>query len=196
MPYIFDTDTRVDTLVSAINVILASDGQAGLTLRTIGRVSGVSPSSMLGHLGSREHMLRVAAHRTGIARRDDIGYRMRRGQGVLAFLPEPSTRGLLAAKAWLEWCDLGRSADWLQTTVDQARSEERAMLATTLGSAAGRHLVAGLQAMVDGLTQSVCQPTHPLALPDARAILEDYAGAAASAAARSFPTISSGSTAE
>ncbi len=40
MPYIFETDTRVDTLVSAINVILASDGQAGLTLRNIRRVSG------------------------------------------------------------------------------------------------------------------------------------------------------------
>lgn len=195
MPYIFDTETRVDTLVAAINVILASDGQAGLTLRNIGRVSGVSPSSMLGHLGSREHMLRVAAHRTGEGRRDHIADRMR-WEGAAAFLPENSTRGLLAARAWLAWCDLGRSADWLHTTVDQARTEERALLATTLGPSGGRHLVRGLVAMVDGLTQAVCEPIDPLALPDARAILEDYARTAASAAARSFPTISSGSSAE
>ncbi len=141
-------------------------------------------------------MLRVAAHRTGITRRDDIAYRVRRGQGALAFLPEQSSRGILAAKAWLEWCDLGRSADWLHTTVDQARNEERAMLATTLGPTTGRLLVDGLLAMVDGLTQAVCAPIDPLKTPDARAILEDYARAAASAAARSFPTISSGSSAE
>ena len=196
MPYIFNTETRVDTLVTAINVILANDGQAGLTLRTIARVSGVSPSSMLNHLGSREHMLRVAAHRTGEARRDDIAYRMRLGEGASAFLPENNTRGLLAARAWLAWCDLGRSADWLHRTVSQARLEERAMLVTTLGPTAGRHLVIGLTAMVDGLTQSVCEPDEPLGIPDARAILEDYARAAASAAARSFATISSGSSAE
>jgi AcrR family transcriptional regulator len=196
MPYIFDTDTRVDTLVAAINVILASDGQAGLTLRNIGRVSGVSPSSMLGHLGSREHMLRVVAHQTGKSRLDDLAYRMRRGEGALAFLPEQTTRGLLATKAWLEWCDLGRSAEWLRTTINRARDEERAMLATTLGPASGRLLVDGLVAMVHGLTHSVCEPVNPLKLPDARAILEDYARAAASAAARSFPTISSGSSAE
>lgn len=99
MPYIFDTETRVDTLVAAINVILASDGQAGLTLRNIGRVSGVSPSSMLGHLGSREHMLRVAAHRTGEGRRDHIADRMRwegRQRSSLRTAPEvfsPRGRG-------------------------------------------------------------------------------------------------------
>jgi AcrR family transcriptional regulator len=195
MPYLFDTETRVDTLVTAINVILGTDGQAGLTLRTIGRVSGVSPSSMLGHLGSREHLLRVAAHRTGEARRDHIAFRLHQ-EGAAAFLPENSSRGLLAARAWLGWCELGRSTDYLHSTVSRARIEERAMLATTLGTGAERHLVDGLMAMVDGLTQSVCQPVDPLELAEARAILEDYARAAASAAARSLPTISSGSSAE
>ena len=45
-------------------------------------------------------------------------------------------------------------------------------------------------------TQGTSNASALNALPDARAILQDYARAAASAAARSFPTISSGSSAE
>ena len=44
-------------------------------------------------------MLRVAAHRTGITRRDDIAYRVRRGQGALAFLPEQERRAIQSKNA-------------------------------------------------------------------------------------------------
>jgi len=85
----------------------------------------------------------------------------------------------------------------------EARLEERALMARCLGVRVARHRLQGLVALVDGLTGAVCEPFDPLSVPVAGSILEDqvaivrnYAGAAASAAVRSLPTISSGSSAE
>ena len=102
MPYILDVDSRTDTLAAAINQVLVRHGPAGLTLRAIARVSGVSPGSMLHHLGSREHLIRVAAGQTGRARCLAIESRAWM-EGPLAFLPVTGDDVPRLARGWPGW---------------------------------------------------------------------------------------------
>ncbi|GEP34027.1 hypothetical protein NSZ01_17950 [Nocardioides szechwanensis] len=44
MPRLLDTESRTNTVVRAINDLLARDGAAGLTMRAIGRESRISPA--------------------------------------------------------------------------------------------------------------------------------------------------------
>jgi AcrR family transcriptional regulator len=111
MPLLIDSESRASTLVNAINHILAGEGPTGLSMRRIAAVSGVSTSSMLHHLGSREHMIRVAAYMTAEARDQDIESRAW-GEGALAFLPACGDH-VLAARVWLGWQELWRSEDSL-----------------------------------------------------------------------------------
>jgi AcrR family transcriptional regulator len=111
MPRLIDTDDRAGVLVAAVNHVLVMEGPAGLSLRRIAAVSGVSTSSMLHHLGSREHLLRVAAGQTAKARRWDVESRAYT-EGATAFLPFTSDQ-VLDARAWLAWLELWRSEESL-----------------------------------------------------------------------------------
>ena len=115
-------------MVQGVNRVLVDRGVFGLTLRAIAAESGISSGSLLHHYGSREHLLRVAAHRTGrrlvrSAESDSIW------TGVDAFLPGDDD-AVLITRAWLGWCELWRSESWLEPTVRQLRGEELVALAS------------------------------------------------------------------
>ena len=86
MPMLLDTDARTQVLVRAINMVLAEQGSQALTMRRIAEASGVSTSSIVHQLGSREHLLRVAAATTARAR---VAHAPGESStdGVLALLP-------------------------------------------------------------------------------------------------------------
>src|SRR5688572_24433883 len=88
MPLI-DTESRTGTLVAAVNHLLAEGGPRALSLRAVARVSRVSTSSILHHLGSVEHLMRVSAHWTGRAARAAGRAVARRGAGGA---PPPAPR--------------------------------------------------------------------------------------------------------
>ena len=169
MPLLLDTDTRTGTLVAAINHVLVLHGPTGLTMRRIAQVSGVSTSSMLHHLGSREHLIRVAASQTASARRQDLESRVWR-DGPLAFLPETGDQ-VLDARAWLAWQEMWRSEEFLDKWITRARADERGLLAHVLDFQLARDDLDATIAMIDGLTVAVCAPTAPLRIDRARQIL-------------------------
>ena len=68
MPLLIDTESRTGALVAAVNHLLAEGGPRALSLRAVARTSAVSSSSIIHHLGSMEHLMRVSAHWTGLAR--------------------------------------------------------------------------------------------------------------------------------
>jgi AcrR family transcriptional regulator len=171
MPRHIDSESRTDTVVGAINHVLATDGIAALTLRRIGRLSGVSPPSILQHYGNREHLIRVAAFRTAKARLRDIE-RRRDSEGILAFLPVDDD-GIVEAREWLAWCELWRAEPSIAGAMSDAHDWERALLASTLdyGPAEGDDLLDRLAALIEGLRAGICRPERPLPLPRAREIL-------------------------
>jgi hypothetical protein len=127
VPRLIDSHTRTGAMVLAINHILVTQGVFGLTLRTIARESGFSTGSLLHHFGHRERVLGVAAYQTGRSLQSEIGSGAVR-HGVEAFLPMDD-EGVLLTRAWLSWCELWRSEDWLTETVGDLRAQERGMLA-------------------------------------------------------------------
>ncbi len=180
MPYIFEASSRTTTVVTAINHVLATEGASGLTMRTIGRVSGVSPASLAHHYGNREHMLRVAASRTGEARLQEIDARRWR-EGVLAFLPSTSD-GIVSARVWLAWCELWRADDSIALTMADNRAAERALLAESTDYQLVRDRLDLLFGVIEGLRAAVCPPDRPLPLPRARQLLDTHLRQALAAA--------------
>jgi len=169
MPRRIETESRTDTLTSAINDVLIDHGPAGLSLRRIATYSGVSTSSMLHHLGSREHLLRVAAGRTAGRRLQHLRAESEQ-DGVLAFLPR-SGEELLDTRAWLGWLELWRSEDFLARWIADSRDDERALLAGRTGYWEKPTALDGLMALIDGLRVAVCSPVRPMRLEAAREIL-------------------------
>jgi AcrR family transcriptional regulator len=172
MPLLINTETRTDELVLAINHLLAQHGPTGLTLRRIAGASGVHTSSMLHHYGSREHLLRVAAGRTGRARAEDLEVRLPR-EGVAALLPY-SIDDLPDARAWLAWQEMWRSEERLVSTIDHFRDEERFLLARALQLRFVSDDLDGIVALADGLLVALCRPQRPMSLTLARGILTRY----------------------
>ena len=154
--------------------MLIDHGPAGLTLRRIARVSGVSTSSILHHLGSREHLLRVAVARTGQARIAALKAEAA-ADGILAFVPR-SDREVLDTRAWLAWLELWRSQDFLGRWVADTRADEMALLAATLDFQMPRLELEAATALIDGLRTAICAPCRPLRREDARRILATWAG--------------------
>jgi AcrR family transcriptional regulator len=107
MPRVIDSNSRTEAMVLGVNRVLVDRGVFGLTLRAIAAESGISSGSLLHHFESRERVLRVAAHRTGLTlvravESDGLW------DGVAAFLPGDDEMVLLT-RAWLAWCELWRS---------------------------------------------------------------------------------------
>ncbi len=113
MPLLIDTESRTGLLVHAINDILIESGPAGLTVRNIAQVSRVGPSSIYGQMGSREHLLRVAAGTTCRARLTSLRVETE-VDGILAFLPRDADE-ILETRAWLAWLELWRVEDFLES---------------------------------------------------------------------------------
>ena len=169
MPLLIDTDSRTDTLVRAINDVLIDKGPSGLSLRRIAEYSGVSTSSMLHHLGSREHLLRVAAGRTAERRLAHLRVESSL-DGALAFVPRNGDE-VLDARAWLAWQELWRSESGLERTLAVARQGELALLAGVFDYQLVRSQLQAIAALVDGLLVAICSPREPMRLDEARQIL-------------------------
>ena len=90
------------------------------TMRRIAAVSGVSSSSIFHQLGSREHLLRVAAGRTSKRRLSSL-QAASLDDGVLGFLPRYDDE-LLDARAWLAWQELWRSEEFLGRWIAEGAS--------------------------------------------------------------------------
>lgn len=179
MPRLIAPEGRTETLVDAINYLLSRHGTAGLSLRTIARESRVSTSSMLHHFGSREHLLRVAAARTGRARLEVVERRSA-AEGAAAFLPmDDDEEDLITARAWLAWCELWRCDPALSKTIGDCRDAEHVLLARILGLPLPSNALVPLRALIDGLLIAVCAPEHPLLPAEAREILLDRVNALA-----------------
>ena len=174
MPRLIETESRTDVVVLAMNTLLATRGTTSLTLRTIARQSGVSTSSLLQHYGSREHLLRVGAHRTGRARQQSIDRRLA-WEGPLAFLPADED-DLLDAAAWLAWCELWRTEEGLQRTVRDARVNELGLLAHATGQRWGSDDLQRTASLVEGLVIAMCAPVEPLDAVRARTLLAQHLG--------------------
>jgi AcrR family transcriptional regulator len=169
MPLLVDNSSRTGTLVAAINRILVLEGPTGLTMRRIAAVSGVGTSSIQHQLGSREHLIRVAAAQTGRARRRDVESRAT-AEGALALLPASSDH-VLDARAWLAWQELWRCEDFLERWLAKVRAEERGLLAGILDFQLATDGLDSAIAMIDGLTVAVCAPTAPMRIDRARHLL-------------------------
>jgi AcrR family transcriptional regulator len=181
MPRLIDPYTRVGAMVLAVNNILVTQGVFGLTLRTIARESGISTGSLLHHFGHRERVLGVAAYQTGCSLLSEIDS----GQiwhGVEAFVPGED-EGVLLTRAWLSWCELWRSEEWLTETVGDLRARERRMLAEAHDFQVVRADLDLLVALVDGLRVAVCAPVRPMPPATARSLLSGASAAAIQRAA-------------
>lgn len=172
MPSLLDTQTRTDALVEAMNHLVVSEGIPGLTLRKIARASGVSPGSMLHHLGSKAHLLRIGAHRTGKALRLQVrSYREVRGMG--AFLPSDPDE-LRLARAWLAWVELARGYLEIERVVAGSRDDERSLISVVLGARYTSDDTVIALALVEGLRAATCAPLNPLPMAQAQSLLIEH----------------------
>lgn len=174
IPRLIIPESRTDTLVEAINYLLSREGSGGLSLRSIARESRVSTSSILHHFESRDHLLRVAAHRTGRARLADVQTRSA-VEGVAAFLPhDDDPEDLITARAWRAWTELGRCDAGIGRVVGEHRDREHLLLARILDVPLRAEGLASVAALVDGLLLAMCAPTSPPSPAVGRRLLLDH----------------------
>lgn len=166
---LIETESRTGTLVRAINDLLIESGPAGLTIRNISYVSGVSSSSIYSQMGSREHLLRVAAAKTGRARTDSLRCELGT-DGVPAFVPRHEEE-IREARAWLGWLEMWRSEPFLGRWIADSRNCERNLLARAVGHPLEAVELDFLLALVEGLRVAVCAPFEPMPPGLAREIL-------------------------
>jgi AcrR family transcriptional regulator len=169
MPRLIDGASRAEALAVAVNELLVTDGIPGLTLRRIGAVSGVSPGSMIHHLGGKDRVLALSAGLTARAFHEDI-QRRSWDDGILAFLPDDDD-GVLGTRAWLAWVELGRSHPVVEIPVTQARRDERGLLARTLDFRSARDELDELFAVIGGLRDAICAASRPMSPTKARELL-------------------------
>ena len=169
MPLLLDTESRTGVLVRAINDILIEFGPAGLTMRTHRRGQRSQPVVDLRQMGSREHLLRVAAGTTCRAAWPRCGPRAATG-GISAFLPRDDDE-VLDTRAWLAWLELWRVEDFLGRWIAECRADERGLLAQVTDYQLLRSELDELLALIDGLRTAICAPTGPMRLETAREIL-------------------------
>ena len=148
------------------------------------------------------------AYRTGRDYLSEMVLR-RYDEGVLALLPADD-EGLRDTRVWLAWCELARSDELVAGDVAAITADERHLIRSFLSSEFSRRDAEpppGLSdedvdtfvALVHGLRQAVCAAVDPMPLARARELLSRavaQTATAASAFARSSPTIRSGSSAE
>jgi len=74
------------------------------------------------------------------------------------------------SRTWtlVAWCELWRSEPGLESTMQEARAHERALLAEQPDHALTREELDGLVALLDGLLVAVCRPVRPMSPEHAR----------------------------
>lgn len=169
MPRLVNSVTRTDDVTAAINDVIIEHGIEALSMRAIATRIRLSPASLHQHYGSREHMLRVAAHVTGEARLEHIRWRID-DDGPFAWLPGDD-EDVLEARAWLGWCEMWRAHDWVSQVVDEIRVHEMAELARHFDYRLVRDDLDTLFALIDGLLVAVCRPRNPLPRTQARRLM-------------------------
>ena len=172
MPRLIDTGSRAATLTAAVNDAIAEHGPAGLTMRRIARLSGVSQASIAHHLGNREHLLRVAAFRTANERHSRQTERAEKDlvDALVPFYGED----VLDARCWLGWQELARSEETLERVFDEARRSELAVIAKATGYRLQRDDLEAVSALAAGLAVALCQPRQPMRTADARRIMRRH----------------------
>ena len=170
MPRLFDPIARSQQVAAAVNHIITARGIPGLTMRGIGEVARISPSSLLGHYRSRWYMLKIAAHVTGSARLEQIRWRIAQGHGLGAWLPDDD-EDVLTARAWLGWCELWRTHEWITYTVGEIRAHEVDEIARLYDHRLTREELDLVVAMIDGLLVAICRPERPMSRPAAQRVL-------------------------
>ena len=202
VPYNLDTRSRTDDITAAVSRLIARGGMGAVTMRAIAGETGVSQSALAHHLTNRDRLMSMVAWRTGLQYLQALGAR-RLAEGVLAFLPATAT-GVVQARVWLAWCELGRSDQHVGPHVARICVMERWLLGRSLGLDVPEHEedddLDTAMALVRGLRAAVCVADEPMPTDRARRLLErscaGYPAEAASALARSSPIIRSGSAAE
>lgn len=218
----FDSTARTDAITNGITRLIVRGGLDGLTTRAIAQEAGISVGTLANHLSNRERVLRVCGARFSNRRLLDLRLRVERGTrdgsdvagvgGLEPFLPGDRDEVALT-RVWLGWRELARSDDVLARTIAGADLEERHLLLaawvpgvpTDWRSHQLALIKSGyrdplpddttsdlLHAAIGGIREAMCRAHGPMPLEAAQRAL----AAAASAFARSSPTIASGSAAE
>lgn len=179
MPQLIDPQSRSRLIADAVNDLLVLDGAPGVTMRALADRSGISTSSLLHHLESRERILRVAATLTARAHVAEID-RRHLAERVNAHLPHDQA-GLRDVAIWLAWTEYARHADFLQPAVGKWHLEERARLRDSVidaevpRSETTESAADAVFAHLCGLRVAMCRSMRPLGIDAARASLRDVA---------------------
>ncbi|WP_067434509.1 hypothetical protein [Nocardioides jensenii] len=176
MPRLIDTQTRAASLTIAINHVIATDGTPALSLRRIAEVSRVSPSTMVNDYGSREQLLRIAAHLTANDRLRQFVI----GQpctGLLALLPGSDPEhsdhvdAVVQARVWQGWMELWRSLPGLECRLQTHYTTLQEFLSVLTEGRLSTTTINGILAMSEGLEQQMARPVTPLSPTAARELL-------------------------
>jgi len=175
MPRLLDTADRADAVAAAVARIIAGRGVAALTVRAIGAEAGISPASLLQHLGSKQHVLQISGHlwvRAWAQQRASRSW----VEGTAAFLP-PTEDDLNEARVWCGLHEIGRTHPGVGLALCRDAEVERALLDRVTGEVHTGDGLDALLALVHGLRLAVCALEEPMALSHAVALLEQQATA-------------------
>lgn len=132
MPQLMNSEDRVYSLALAMDGLLVTGGPPAMTMRKIAGAAGWSPSTLLDHFGSRNHMLRVCLHASAGIRLEEMRWRVAI-QGLTGLLP-PAGDAHAQARIWAGWESIGRFEPLLERTLTDSHEEELHIIATALGS--------------------------------------------------------------
>jgi AcrR family transcriptional regulator len=166
MPYLMDTDGRVDELTDAVVYLINTEGIGSLTIRRIAAVARVSPSSVISHLENKRRVTDLVMK--CIAARLDGRLATRvRYDGVLALVPDETALELV--RAWLGMCELARGDDALAASVAYVERSQRDLVQWACRLAPDDSLTLDtMQSLVIGVWTAMCARID--AMPAARAV--------------------------
>lgn len=160
MPSLLHCPSRAETVVAAIETVIAEHGAGGLTIRRIAQVSRVSSGSLYHHFEDRGRMLGLAALISGRRRLTEISDRLP-SEGLSAFLPRTDDQ-LVDTRVWLGWSELWRSEPNLEGIICELRGSERHLLADALACQPDSEQAHAAYAFLEGLRIALCAPEDPM----------------------------------
>jgi AcrR family transcriptional regulator len=128
-----------------------------------------SPASLLHHYGSTSRVIEVAARVWARHRLEEIRFR-RRSEQIHAFLPA-DLDGVVDARAWEGWVELGRTHEAVARTVSESAAWERSLLEDVTGCVLSEARLDVLTSVVGGLRAAISGSEAPLRLDRARLAL-------------------------
>jgi AcrR family transcriptional regulator len=174
----YDMETRRQTIVTSVVLLIAQGGMDAVTIRAIAEHARVAPSGLDYTLGNREQILAESA--------GDFGHRLLRSfdprSGAHALLP-PIDGELLPTRVWLTFRELALSHPAVADEVAEVDRRERGFLDEVLPPEATKRAVVEIHAVVLGLRDAICRTVDPMPLVDAhRALTTQVENAARPAA--------------